>query len=63
MTNKAVGLEANMSGTDAPAPNEPAQLYLDLLKRTLSNWIYGDIEMMPAVAQKSYKRRVLNWLT
>ena len=62
MTNKAVGLEANMSGADAPAPNEPAQLYLDLLKRTLSNWIYGDIEMMPAVAQKSYKRWVLDWL-
>jgi O-methyltransferase len=25
----------------------PAQLYLDLLKRSLHNWIYGDAEMVP----------------
>jgi O-methyltransferase len=37
-----------MSETFAPIANaEPGDLYLDLMKRSLMNWVYADVELMP----------------
>lgn len=37
----------------------PADLYLDLLKKTLTNWVYGDLEMIAVgPSRKPHKRKV-----
>lgn len=41
---------ARMTGPFTSAPKEPRDLYLDLMKRALTNWIYADTE--PRAPQK-----------
>jgi len=47
--------------SETPAP-DPAQLYLELLKRTLTNYVYGDSEMRPVHPEAGWKRWLLEQL-
>jgi O-methyltransferase len=44
------------------APDTPPELYLDLLKRTLTNYVYGDVELRPAQPEGALKKWVVRML-
>ncbi|HEV3144891.1 MAG TPA: TylF/MycF family methyltransferase [Gemmataceae bacterium] len=44
-------------------PHEPAQLYLDLIKRCLINWIYGETEEKPLKRKGMFQRALVSALS